>query len=85
MNKTARRLVRIMVGYATEVDMDANGRILVSRELRDFAGLEKQAMLIGQGQKFELWDETTWNDKREAWLAEDDDEELPADLESIAF
>ena len=85
MNKTARRLVRIMVGYATEVDMDANGRIIVSRELRDFAGLEKQAMLIGQGQKFELWDETTWNDKREAWLAEDDDEELPADLESIAF
>ena len=85
MTKTARRLVRIMVGYATEVDMDANGRILVSRELRAFAGLEKQAMLIGQGQKFELWDETTWNDKREAWLAEDDDEELPADLESIAF
>jgi MraZ protein len=85
MNKTARRLVRIMVGYATEVDMDANGRILVSRELRDFAGLEKQAMLIGQGHKFELWDEATWNEKREAWLTEDDDGELPADLESIAF
>ncbi len=85
MNRTARNIVRIMVGYATEVDMDASGRILVSRELRDFAGLEKAAMLIGQGNKFELWDEDTWNEKRDAWLSEDDDGELPPDLESISF
>ena len=85
MNKAARRLVRIMVGYATEVEADASGRILVSRELREFAGLEKHALLIGQGNKFELWDEQTWNDKREAWLEIDDDGELPPDLESIAF
>ncbi len=85
MNKAARRLVRIMVGYATEVEADASGRILVSRELREFAGLDKHAVLIGQGNKFELWDEHTWNDKREAWLEIDDDGELPPDLESIAF
>jgi len=85
MNKVARNIVRIMVGYATEVDMDGSGRILVSRELRDFAGLEKAAMLIGQGNKFELWDEETWNEKRDAWLSEDDDGELPPDLESISF
>ncbi len=85
MHKVARRIVRIMVGYATEVDMDASGRILVSRELRDFAGLDKQAVLIGQGNKFELWDEETWNEKRDEWLSEDDEGELPADLESISF
>ncbi len=85
MNKVARNIVRIMVGYATEVDMDANGRILVSRELRDFAALDKQAMLIGQGNKFELWDEQTWNEKRDAWLNEEDDGDLPPDLESISF
>mgnify|MGYP002064756330 CR=1 FL=1 len=85
MNKTARNIVRIMVGYATEVEMDGSGRVLVSRELREFAGLEKAAMLIGQGNKFELWDEETWNEKRDAWLTEDDDGELPPDLESIAF
>ena len=85
MNKTARRLVRIMVGYATEVDMDNSGRILVSKELREFAGLDKAAMLIGQGNKFELWDEDSWIEKRDAWLAEDGDGELPADLESISF
>jgi len=85
MNKVARRIVRIMVGYATEVEMDANGRILLSRELREFASLEKQAMLIGQGLKFELWDEATWNAKRDEWLSEEDDGDMPADLESIAF
>ena len=85
MNKVARNIVRIMVGYATEVDMDTNGRILVSRELREFAGLDKAAMLIGQGNKFELWDEDSWIEKRDAWLAEDGDGELPADLESISF
>ena len=85
MNKTARRIVRIMVGYATEVDIDTNGRILVSRELRDFASLDKQAMLIGQGNKFELWDEDIWNQKRDEWLSEEEDGDLPADLESISF
>ena len=85
MNKVARRIVRIMVGYATEVDMDGSGRILVSKELREFASLDRHAMLIGQGNKFELWDEATWNEKRDAWLSEDDDGDLPPDLESIAF
>ena len=85
MNKVARRIVRIMVGYATEVDMDGSGRILVSRELREFAGLEKQAVLIGQGNKFELWDEATWVEKRDEWLADEEDGELPADLESLSF
>jgi MraZ protein len=85
MNKVARRIVRIMVGYATEVEMDNNGRILVSRELREFAGLEKQGMLIGQGNKFELWNEATWNEKCDAWLSEEDDDEMPADLQSLSF
>jgi MraZ protein len=85
MHKIARRIVRIMVGYATEVDMDASGRVLISQELREFAGLDRQGMLIGQGNKFELWNEATWIEKRDAWLGEEDDGELPADLESLSF
>ena len=85
MNKAARRIVRIMVGYSTDVEMDGNGRILVSKELREFASIEKQGMLIGQGNKFELWNEATWNEKRDAWLSDEDDGEMPADLESISF
>lgn len=85
LNKQARRLQRLMVGYATELDIDANGRILLSRELREFAGLGRQAILIGQGNKFELWDETSWNEKRDAWLGDEDEADLPAELESLSL
>ncbi|MDX1403187.1 MAG: division/cell wall cluster transcriptional repressor MraZ [Woeseiaceae bacterium] len=85
LNKKARRLQRLMVGHATEVDLDGNGRILLSRELREFAGLDRQAVLIGQGNKFELWDEDRWNQKRDEWLGEDDESDLPAELESLSL
>jgi MraZ protein len=87
LNKQARRLQRLMVGHATELDMDGHGRILLSRELRDFAGLDRQAMLIGQGNKFELWNEERWSSRRDEWLASDEDEEagLPQELESLSL
>ena len=85
LNKKARRLQRLMGGHGTEVDLDGHGRILLSRELREFAGLEQQAMLIGQGNKFELWDEERWNRKRDEWLGDDDDTDLPAELESLSL
>jgi MraZ protein len=76
-----------MVGYATELDMDGHGRILLPRELRDFASLEKQAMFIGQGNKFELWDVDRWNARRDEWLSDNDAEsaDLPAELESLSL
>ena len=85
LNKQARRLQRLMVGYATEIEMDGSGRILLPRELRDFAGLGKQAILLGQGNKFELWDEESWNAKRDAWLNDEDDMDLPSELESLSL
>ena len=82
-NKPAiRAYQRRIVGHAAEMDMDGHGRILIPKELRDFAGLERQAMLIGQGNKFELWDESRWSE----WLAasnNDDGLELPPELESL--
>ena len=87
LNKQARRLQRLMVGYATEQEWDSSGRILLPRELREFAGLDRQTLLIGQGNKFELWDEGRWNERRDQWLAADDGEEvdLPAELESLSL
>jgi len=85
LNRQARRLQRLMVGYATELEIDAHGRILLPKELREFAGLGRQAILIGQGNKFELWDEESWNEKRDAWLGEDDEVDLPAELESLSL
>jgi MraZ protein len=85
LDKQARRLQRLMVGYATELEVDAHGRILLPKELREFAALDRQAILIGQGNKFELWDEERWNEKRDSWLGDDDDADLPAELESLSF
>ena len=87
LNPQARRLQRLMVGYATELDMDGHGRILLPRELREFAGLERAAMLIGQGNKFELWNDERWNARRDEWLASEQGEQtgLPQELESLSL
>ena len=55
LNSTSRRLQRLMVGHAAELEMDSSGRILIPKELREFAKLTKKAMLVGQGIKFEFW------------------------------
>ena len=86
LNKAARRLQRLLIGHATEVELDSNGRINVPPPLRDFAQLEKKVVLIGQGNKFELWDDDSWCKRRDEWLAEEDDDlDLPADLETLSL
>jgi len=87
LNKQARRLQRLLIGHATESQLDSNGRVLLSQPLREFAGLQRHAVLIGQGNKFELWDEQVWNERRDGWLAEEDEDglELPAELESLSL
>lgn len=87
LNAKARRLQRLMVGHASEVELDGAGRILLPRELRAFAALDRQAMLIGQGNRFELWDEERWHQNCDEWLEPDDDDavDLPAELESFSF
>jgi len=77
-----RRLKRIMLAHATEVDMDASGRVLVPPVLRERAKLEKEVMLIGQSKTFQLWNETEWNRLTQedlAVLSSDDldDNDLP--------
>ena len=51
---------RIFLGNAMDVEMDATGRVLVSPELREAAGITKDAMLLGMGNHFELWDKATY-------------------------
>ena len=85
LNTQVRRLKRMLLGYATECEMDKNGRILLPAKLREFAGLEKDIVMIGQGNKFELWDERTWNSLMEDCLEEDFDGILPTELESLSI
>jgi MraZ protein len=86
LNPTARRLQRLLIGHATECQLDGNGRILLPGPLREFAALEKRTVLIGQGNKFELWDEDIWTRRRDEWLEEAAAaEDLPGDLESLSL
>ena len=85
MNKQARRLQRLMVGYATEMELDGNGRILISKELREFANLDRQAILLGQGKKFELWNDKSWSDKRDSWLNMEDEIGLSGELDTLSL
>ena len=55
-----RSLQRLLVGHADSVELDAAGRILVPPALRRYGGLDKRAVLVGQGHKLELWDEARW-------------------------
>lgn len=86
-NKAARRVQRLLIGHATDVEVDGNGRILVPPPLRQYAELGKKLVLIGQGKKLEIWSETLWEEKREQWIQDDadDDTELPADLLSLSL
>ncbi len=60
MNPVERRVQRLLLGHASECQMDNAGRLLIAPVLQQHAGLTKEVMLVGQFNKFELWDETTW-------------------------
>ncbi len=83
----SRRTKQMMRGYASDCQLDGQGRILLPQELRDYAGLSKDIIMLGQGNKFELWDASVWNEQREAWLravGEDDGEPSEA-LRSLSL
>ena len=85
LNPQVRRLKRMLLGYATECEMDSNGRILLPAKLREFANLTKSTVMIGQGNKFELWDEKTWNALMDECCEEDFGNILPTELENLSI
>ncbi len=86
-NPAARRIQRLLIGHATEVPLDSHGRILLPPLLRDYAGIERQVMLVGQGKKFELWAEAHWQVRRQHWLQEETTGEsmLPEEVRKLSL
>jgi MraZ protein len=84
-NPTTRRIQRLLIGHATEVEVDGNGRMLLSNPLREYAQLGKKVVLIGQGKKFELWDEGIWSQRMESWLSEPADGQTPDALAELTL
>lgn len=87
LDRHARQLQRLLMGYATEVAMDGQGRLQLTPPLRKFAHLESRGMLIGQGNKFELWSEERWEKNQAEWLADlgMEDGEMSAALQKLSI
>ena len=66
LSDAVRDMKRLILGHASDVDMDGQGRIMLGAPLRDYAELGKKLVMIGQGDKFELWDEDAWTNGRES-------------------
>ncbi|WP_353668746.1 division/cell wall cluster transcriptional repressor MraZ [Marinomonas sp. THO17] len=72
----ARRLQRLLVGHATDLEVDKAGRILLPAPLREFARLDKKLTILGQGKKLEIWSQEEWDAQREDYLSQDALEDL---------
>lgn len=77
----ARPFQRLLLGNAQDVDMDGSGRILVAPELRRAVNLTREAMLLGMGSHFELWDAQEWALRE----AEDLKKVIPEVLDNFSF
>lgn len=86
-DKQGRRTKQMMRGYASDCQLDGQGRILIPKELRSYAELGSQAVILGQGNKFEIWNEKAWAAQRDEWLATVGDGSVPApeSLQSLSL
>lgn len=72
---------RMFLGNAMDVDMDGTGRVLVSPELRQSAGITREVLLLGMGRHFELWDKPTYETKEAAAVQG----EMPDVVKGLSF
>ncbi|MFZ4538240.1 division/cell wall cluster transcriptional repressor MraZ [Propionivibrio sp.] len=84
LNLQSAGIKRLLVGNAREETMDSTGRLLIAPELRQFAQLEKQVWLVGQGSHFEIWSDAGWQNQQEVFFAMGD-QMLPPGLEDLAL
>ena len=83
-NAQTRAMQRLLVGHADDVEMDAAGRLLIPPALRQYAGLDRHIVLVGQGKKFEIWDDARWNEQTVQALSFRDGG-LPPELEGFSL
>ncbi len=62
-NPQERLFKQIILGNASDCEMDKSGRLLINGPLREHANLEKNIMLVGQLNKFEIWHESAWQEQ----------------------
>ena len=60
---STRAIQRLLIGHATDVQLDGHGRVLLPPTLREFAGLDKGLIVLGIGRKIEIWSEEHWRNR----------------------
>ena len=81
--KNHRRIQRLIIGHAEDLELDSSGRILLPKPLRLVAEMSKKITLIGQGEKFEIWSDDIWNNRVNKWRSEETDESEESVLSDI--
>lgn len=81
INKEARKFARFFLAGAAQVEVDKQGRILLPSNLRDFAGLEKDVVLVGVGSRIEIWSRENW----ENMDADSNMDDIAATMESLGL
>ena len=81
--KNHRRIQRLIIGHAEDLELDSSGRILLSKPLRIVAEMSKKITLIGQGDKFEIWSYDIWSNRVNKWRSEETDESSESVLSDI--
>lgn len=82
-NKNARQFTRLFLAGAASVEVDKQGRILLPSVLREFAGLEKDVVLVGVASRIEIWSKDRWLQSISTY--DDDMDEVAANMESLGF
>lgn len=70
MNRQERLFQQMILGNASDCEMDKNGRLLINGPLRQYAGLDKNVMLVGQLNKFEIWNESAWQTQMQQGISQ---------------
>lgn len=82
-NKDARTFTRFFLGSAVDGGLDKQGRVLISSALRNFAGLDKEVVLVGVLDRIEIWDKAKWDEKNAA--VEENMDDIASHMEDLGL
>ena len=82
-NKNARTFTRFFLGSAVDGGLDKQGRVLISSALREFAGLEKDVVLVGVLERVEIWNKAKWDENNA--VVEDNMDDIASQMEELGL
>ncbi len=87
VKKNLHDIQLMLMGMASDVEMDGQGRVQIAQYLREYAEIEKKGVLVGQGKRFEYWQEEKWNAKVQDWTNNGlvSDEEMEAEVANLTL